>query len=177
MLKALCLVSSIALVAVGSARAHFLPHRAHLSRAARVAYFERSVAHDREAVGRVARSLAGRDNSERVELVRVARWHRAAFRWHRDLLARARRALLPAHLSSWLCIHRFEGSWRDAGAPYWGGLQMDLAFMAAYGRALLRAKGTADHWTPLEQMQVAEVAWRSRGFWPWPNTARSCGLL
>ena len=42
---------------------------------------------------------------------------------------------------------------------------------------LLRTKGTADHWTPLEQIWTAEKAAKSRGFWPWPNTARSCGLL
>jgi hypothetical protein len=54
---------------------------------------------------------------------------------------------------------------------------MDYGFQATYGYGLLRTKGTADHWTPLEQIWVAEKALRSRGFWPWPNTARSCGLL
>lgn len=83
----------------------------------------------------------------------------------------------PPHYSQWMCIHGFEGAWNDPGAPYYGGLQMDLAFQRAYGPELLRMKGTADNWTPLEQMWVAERAWRERGFWPWPNTARSCGLL
>jgi hypothetical protein len=83
----------------------------------------------------------------------------------------------PPHKAQWLCIHRYEGSWRDSGSPYWGGLQMDWSFMSTYGRELLRRKGTADHWTPHEQMWVAERAWRTRGFWPWPNTARYCGLL
>ena len=47
-----------------------------------------------------------------------------------------------------------------------------------YGRDLLRRKGTADHWLPLEQIWVAEKARRSgRGFYPWPNTARACGLI
>jgi hypothetical protein len=54
---------------------------------------------------------------------------------------------------------------------------MNLGFQGTYGRWLLRTKGTADHWTPLEQIWVAEKAQRSRGFWPWPNTARSCGLI
>ena len=82
------------------------------------------------------------------------------------------------HLQAWLCIHRYEGSWVDSGAPYYGGLQMDLGFQSAYGRYLLSLKGTADHWSPLEQMWVAERAYRSgRGFYPWPNTARSCGLI
>ena len=47
-----------------------------------------------------------------------------------------------------------------------------------YGGDLLRRKGTADKWTPVEQMWVAERAYRAgRGFYPWPNTARYCGLI
>jgi hypothetical protein len=84
----------------------------------------------------------------------------------------------PPRLKDWLCIHHYEGSWTDPNAPYYGGLQMDWSFMSAYGGALLREKGTADHWTPLEQIWVAERAYESgRGFYPWPNTARWCGLL
>jgi hypothetical protein len=83
----------------------------------------------------------------------------------------------PPHLRQWTCIHRYEGSWTDTGGPYYGGLQMDLGFQRAYGAALLARKGTANHWTPLEQMWVAEHALNAgRGFWPWPNTARMCGL-
>ena len=87
-----------------------------------------------------------------------------------------RRALRPPHYSAWLCLHRHEGSWTDPGAPYYGGLQMDLAFQRAHGRRLLDRKGTADNWTPLEQMWVAEDAHRSRGFGPWPNTRRYCRI-
>jgi hypothetical protein len=55
---------------------------------------------------------------------------------------------------------------------------MNLHFQRLYGRFLLRRKGTANRWSPLEQMWVAERALRAgRGFWPWPNTARGCGLL
>lgn len=82
------------------------------------------------------------------------------------------------HRGAWLCIHRYEGHWNDPHLPYYGGLQMDLAFQRAYGGYLLRTKGTANRWTPLEQMWTAEKAHRSgRGFYPWPNTARLCGLL
>jgi hypothetical protein len=84
----------------------------------------------------------------------------------------------PPHKQGWLCIQRYEGSWTDGGAPYYGGLQMDLGFQRTYGLALLRRKGTANRWTPLEQMWVAERAHRAgRGFYPWPNTARYCGLI
>ena len=107
--------------------------------------------------------------------VSYLRW--ALHLWKRRA-ARARRdALNPPHRKQWLCIHRYEGSWTDPGGPYYGGLQMDREFQATYGPRLLRTKGTADHWTPLEQMWVAERAYRTRGFWPWPNTARYCGLL
>jgi hypothetical protein len=98
--------------------------------------------------------------------------------WKRVAVKTRRRAQHPPHLRQWLCIHRYEASWRDPSAPYYGGLQMDVTFQRRYGDHLLRRKGTADHWTPLEQMWVAERAHRSgRGFYPWPNTARSCGLL
>jgi hypothetical protein len=78
--------------------------------------------------------------------------------------------------NAWMCIHRHEGAWNDAGGPYYGGLQMDIGFQRAYGAYLLRTKGTADNWTPVEQVAVAERAYKERGFSPWPNTARSCGL-
>jgi hypothetical protein len=97
------------------------------------------------------------------------RWRHAAHRasW---------RAKHPPYLRDWLCIHRYEGSWADSGSPYWGGLQMDLSFQQTYGGWLLRHKGTADHWSALEQIWVAVRASHSRGFSPWPNTARDCGL-
>ncbi len=108
--------------------------------------------------------------------------------WIRDLWRkRARlaeqRATRPPHRSQWLCIHRFErhplqGWATRTGNGYYGGLQMDISFQRAYGSDILTRKGTADNWSALEQMWVAERAHRSgRGFRPWPNTARSCGLI
>jgi hypothetical protein len=89
-----------------------------------------------------------------------------------------RLAAHPPHRNGWICIHRFEGSWADSGDPYWGGLQMDRGFMRAYAPRLLLRRGLANRWTALEQMWVAERAHRSgRGYWPWPNTARACGLI
>jgi hypothetical protein len=98
--------------------------------------------------------------------------------WRRVARKTRRVAQNPPHERQWLCIHRYEGSWSDPAPPYYGGLQMDLSFQRAYGAGLLRTKGTADRWTPLEQMWVAERAHRTGlGFSPWPNTARNCGLL
>jgi hypothetical protein len=98
--------------------------------------------------------------------------------WKRRAIRARHKGTHPPHKRGWLCIHRHEGPWHDPNPPYYGGLQMDIGFQRAYGRRLLRRKGTADHWTPLEQMWVAERAHRSgRGFYPWPNTARNCGLI
>jgi hypothetical protein len=115
------------------------------------------------------------DSARRVENLAYRRW--VLRLWKHRATAAKTRAFRPPHRSQWLCIHRYEGSWNDSGSPYYGGLQMDTEFQRTYGIELYRAKGTADHWTPLEQMWVAERAYRTRGFWPWPNTARYCGLL
>ena len=104
--------------------------------------------------------------------------------WKRRSVAVMAKAKRPPHLREWLCIHSYEGAWNDPNAPYYGGLQMDLDFQRSYGWRLLYPKGpngpmvTADRWTPLQQIWVAVKAYRSgRGFYPWPNTARFCGLL
>jgi hypothetical protein len=116
-----------------------------------------------------------RDSARRIRSLAYRKW--VASLWQRRAVQAKQRALNPPHKREWICIHRYEGAWNDAGAPYYGGLQMDLEFQNTYGRDLLSRKGTADHWTPLEQMWVAERAQRTRGFWPWPNTARYCGLI
>jgi hypothetical protein len=99
--------------------------------------------------------------------------------WQRVAVRTRRAAQNPPHKRQWLCIHRYEGGWHaKTGNGYYGGLQMDLMFQRLYAPDLLRRKGTADRWTPLEQMWAAERAHRAgRGFYPWPNTARSCGLI
>lgn len=106
----------------------------------------------------------------RAELARV-----------RAILKRRERPTLPAHYREWLCIYSHENGGYGWSANtrngYHGGLQMDREFERDYGARLLATKGDAENWTPLEQMWVAERAWRTRGFGPWPNTARMCGLL
>jgi hypothetical protein len=94
--------------------------------------------------------------------------------------AQARRPLRVrmARFEAWVCIHQHEAAWNDTGDPYWGGLQMDRGFMRAYGRDMIARHhgGLADTWTPAEQIVVAERAYYTRGFAPWPQTARSCGV-
>jgi hypothetical protein len=121
------------------------------------------------------RRIRGRDHTS-VKNLAYRRWVRSL--WHRRAFRAWKRAKNPPRKAAWMCIHRYEGRWNDPNPPYYGGLQMDLSFQRIYGGDLLRRKGTADRWTPLEQMWVAERAYRSgRGFYPWPNTARFCGLL
>lgn len=178
-------------VATSSAQAamQFLPHKKHLTLEEKVTYFEKSTRHEVKAVTwlskvrqnmRLKRALFSEDGSiARVD--QALRWHRAVYHWHKKLLQQYSAKLIAAqipHLSAWLCIHSHEGSWTDGGSPYYGGLQMDIGFQSHYGSALLRSKGTANNWTPMEQMLVAERAFRSgRGFYPWPATARMCGLI
>ncbi len=109
------------------------------------------------------------------------RWSCAAVGWlkkeRNETVAKLAILARPPHYEQWMCIHGYEGSWTDPNAPYYGGLQMDTEFQRTYGHDLYKKKGTADHWTPIEQMWVAERAYKTRGFWPWPNTARYCGLI
>jgi len=91
-------------------------------------------------------------------------------------------ALAQGTTSKWLwnafmCIHRYEGSWSaNTGNGYYGGLQMDWNFMRAYGPEYLRRWGPAHNWPPSVQIEVASRAWKTRGFGPWPNTRRMCGV-
>jgi hypothetical protein len=184
-----CLVLSLA--ATSTAQAHFLYHHKNLPLDRKISYFKRSVDHDQKAIvwyrkvqrnlRNDLRALAESRYEFSVAVHREIKFHKVALRWHKALLRRYQAKwdkLHPRHLSEWLCIHKYEGSWTDDGAPYYGGLQMDLVFQQHYGKELLKSKGTANNWTPLEQMMVAEKAYSSgRGFYPWPNTARYCGLI
>lgn len=96
----------------------------------------------------------------------------------------------PSHIvKGLLCIHHYEGSWTDSYSPYWGGLQMDLNFQKAYGWLrvakhtryvhkiyFLDKWGTADHWPKWAQLVAGLHGYFSRGWNPWPTTARYCGL-
>jgi hypothetical protein len=152
----------------------------HSSRTAALRYLEGRLQQYEQAtwrwqrlVGAPPTQTAGRT----LAAMSVPDLERTVESWHRRAIAAHRRAQHPPHLTQWMCIHHYEGAWNDVGDPYWGGLQMSLTFQERYGGWLYRVKGTADHWTPLEQMWVAEKALQVRGFWPWPNTARFCGLL
>lgn len=83
---------------------------------------------------------------------------------------------------AFLCIHRFErgaAGWQTlTGNGFHGGLQMDSSFQRTYGPEWARrAFGESAHlWPASVQISAAIQAWTSRGFGPWPNTRKSCGL-
>src|SRR4029078_3259970 len=85
-------------------------------------------------------SIIGR---RRLQLAAPLASPRALRYWNRQGRRIPRAAQNPPHKAQWLCIHRFEGSWRDSGDPYWGGLQMDRGFMRTYAPARLLRTGRA----------------------------------
>lgn len=85
--------------------------------------------------------------------------------------------LAPKALTrAFLCIHHYEGSWTDGGAPYYGGLQIDADFERTYGAEFVQLWGHANNWPPSVQLAVAMRAYVHRGFGPWPKTRKMCGL-
>jgi hypothetical protein len=144
-----------------------------------VAHWSRHIRSFRAGTRRWLTVIRGRPpvrTSRSLAVHSVARLRQIANAWRQREHAAWWRANHPPALQAWLCIHHYEGSWTDSGSPYWGGLQMDLSFQETYGGWLLRHKGTANHWSPMEQIWVAVRASRSRGFSPWPNTAYYCGV-
>jgi Transglycosylase-like domain len=129
-----------------------------------------------------AAHLSWRPRQVRREL---AWWARADRRTRR--LARVPVSLRIPRWHEWHCIAHYESRsfWAmsptsdpPSGGAYWGGLQMDIDFMHSYGEDMIRRHNgdLADTWTPAEQITVANRAWQSRGYAPWPNTSRDCGL-
>jgi hypothetical protein len=112
----------------------------------------------------------------RADLVAILRkWERRLDRYR---AAYARR--LPV-LQNLLCIHTYEGSWDAVSATvptYYGGLQMDASFEAAYGPDVLAHRGThANQWPKHDQLMVGYRGYRARGYTPWPTAAAACGLI
>jgi hypothetical protein len=147
---------------------------------ARLAYSRRLTLRLRRIYpGTVTRSFAGARGGSASATLRLwqVRSAQAAVQVAQHGYARPR---IPAFLQgAFLCIHRFEGAWNsNTGNGYYGGLQMDRTFQSRYGGDFVVRWGTADNWPAWAQLQAAVRAFRAgRGFWPWPNTARACGLI
>jgi hypothetical protein len=153
-------------------------HRA--TTAARLAYSRRLTLRLRKIYpGRVTRTFASARGGTSSSTLRLWQQRSAAA----ALLVSAH-AVRRAQIAGWLndaflCIHHYEGSWTaNTGNGYYGGLQMDSRFMQLYGADFVGRWGTADRWPSWAQLEAAARAHDSgRGFTPWPNTARACGLL
>ena len=167
------------------AQAHMLKKPKHATKAQLHRYNVRSHHHAKTALRWIARHPLHTTRSFDADDRRVSRASIRGHRWLKRTMARkivayrrwARFRTPPPHKTLWLCIHRGEGSWSDPNPPYFGGLQMDSAFMRAHAPAWLRRKGTADFWTPNQQMWVAEIAVFRHGAsitGSWPNTAPPC---
>jgi hypothetical protein len=146
----------------------------------RVAYSRRLTLRLRKIYpGHVTRAFASARSSSGRATLRL--WQRRSAAAALALLRHgvARPELPASLLEAFGCIHRFEGAWgSNTGNGYYGGLQMDVSFQRRYGHEFEARWGTADNWPVWAQLTAAVRAYRSgRGFSPWPNTARFCGLL
>lgn len=76
------------------------------------------------------------------------------------------------------CVTSKEGgTTTNTGNGYYGRWQADLGFQSSYGPEFVRRWGVASNWPAWAQNIMAFRGWLARGWYPWPNTARECGLL
>jgi hypothetical protein len=179
LLLALAGIPSAVATAAGVSANQLPTQQEALARAHSIAYWNGAARRSQAATVRWLTVVRGRPPRQAFDTHRRSSPQTArnfARVWHRRWVAASRLAHHPPELRIWNCIHSYEGSWTDPNAPYWGGLQMDYSFQSSYGAWLLKHRGTANNWPPLAQIWAAVRAWRVRGFAPWPNTARACGV-
>jgi hypothetical protein len=105
--------------------------------------------------------------------LRFRRERRVVTSLRRELSARLDR--LVYLVRSFECVHRFEGAWgSNTGNGYFGGLQFGSTEWRRWGG---RYAASADQASPSEQITAAIAYHALAGFYPWPNTARACGLI
>lgn len=125
------------------------------------------------------RAVARRHQANYLQLLLVKKVHQVG-RLER-LLTRGDGNLTTDLERNFLCIYSHENGgygWSaNTGNGYYGGLQMDRGFQSTYGPEFYKRWGTADQWPASVQIAVSIRAYFTRGYWPWPNTARMCGLL
>jgi hypothetical protein len=145
----------------------------------------KQIRHDQRATWRWQDVMLKRRTHPAKPVARISslNWlQHAAKYWHKRLRQAVYLAHHPPHKWLWLCIHRQEGSWTDNASnnPHWGGLQMGWWFMKTYARKLLVRFGKANNWPPLQQIWVAERAFKREHYslrWltsQWVPTASRC---
>jgi len=154
------------------------PPLLHSRLSARIAYTRRITLDLRRIYpGTVTRSFASA--REKTGSATLQLWQRRLAAATLQVLQHGHPAVPQALEAAFQCIHHREGAWTaNTGNGYYGGLQMDIRFQTRYGSEFIRRWGTADNWPAWAQLVAATRAYRSgRGFYPWPNTARACGLI
>jgi hypothetical protein len=105
--------------------------------------------------------------------LRFRRERRVVESLRRELSARLDR--LVYLVQAFECVHRFEGAWgSNTGNGYFGGLQFGASEWQRFGG---RYAASAEQASPAEQITAAIGYHALAGFYPWPNTARACGLI
>lgn len=154
-----------------------LPHKPfnHMTRTEKIHYLKRQKWHDN--------SIIRWSHHHRIlvsaKVAHDVKWAQQSLRIVQKNLRALLRPVVSASsgvIAGLLCIHSHEGAWNDPNSPYWGGLQMDLSFQTTYGSEFYRRWGTADKWPVWAQLQAGVRGYNARGWAPWPNTARLCGL-
>jgi hypothetical protein len=104
---------------------------------------------------------------------RFRRERRAVIALRHELAAKTARVVWL--VDAFQCVHRHEGAWdANTGNGYWGGLQFGWREWQRFGG---RYAPRADLAAPSEQIAAAIAYHAVSGFYPWPNTARRCGLI
>lgn len=180
MLKLIAIAASTVMLAVttpASATVLQLPHKPfnQMTRTEKIHYLKRQKWHDNSII----RFWQNHGDLANMKAAHDVQWAKRSLRIvQRNLRKLTVRTVSASSgvISALLCIHKYEGAWNDPNSPYWGGLQMDMNFQQAYGSEFLSRWGTADHWPVWAQLQAGARAVKVRGYSPWPNTARLCGL-
>lgn len=193
-MKKLIALSAITILMVATSTANAqtvlrLPHKpfSQMNNAQKVSYLRKQIRHDHSII----RFYKHHRTLQSTELAGAAKWAKISLRIasaNLRKLTAVSRVASGSDMGAWLCIHRYEGGWGQIGyvhgvATYFGGLQMDMGFQRTYGSEFLSRYGTANHWPIIDQIIAARRArdgyggYGARGYGPWPNTARYCGLF
>lgn len=157
-------------MALWEQRSHKLQHAAQHWMADRIQQYRLTVEHWRLVMGLkpVVRTLATSGSVEQ-QFLKARRLAHSTYQQYMN----------PPQKGSFLCIHGYEGSWSDkdsGGNGHYGGVQFGKSEWLRFGYPYT-GKLWAYEATPLEQLWAAYRYWQVSGFYPWPQTARNCGLI
>lgn len=129
----------------------FLPHKTGMTVPEKVAYFKRSIRHERQVVD----WLESRQAPRTLERVSELGWYRAALRWHTTLLAQYMAKLLPSPRAyAGPCLAAII----DREDPSWSPTQWNTTGSGAYGlpQALPDSKmaSAGPHWATDPYTQI-----------------------